>query len=168
VWDAIFEIRNPPESGILLSSDEMEVELLGADGQWTTKPLPQKTTLWLDESIMRTDTRRISIRVSNETRACRLTIRFRPLTARERWRNRLATWGVWRRLPGLSGWVVDRMPNRKRWSESRPEVHLPSVPIQQGAHTSAKDKERGRAAAPRQWTAPGERLGLNRELLAHH
>jgi hypothetical protein len=50
MWDAIFEIRNPPESGILLSHDQIEVELLGADGQWTTKPLPQRTALWLFEA----------------------------------------------------------------------------------------------------------------------
>lgn len=148
MWNAEFEIHNPPGSGILLSLGEIGVEVLDAGGRWTAATLPHigpgRDIPWLpwlqDESTARIVTKRIKASVPSETRLCRIAIRLRPLTPQERCRHVFARWGLWSRFPRLSKWISDRFPGRKRWREYRPEVVLPRVMLQQEVHDHSPGK----------------------------
>jgi len=134
LWSAEFEIRNRLGGGIVLSHGKVGVEFLGAGGDWAAIDLPPTLAdyPWF-ESAMRIKSRRIKVSVPVETRRCRFAIRFRPVTVQERCQQALARWGLWRRFPKLSAWISDWMPKSERWMECRPEVELPSVPIEQEA-----------------------------------
>jgi hypothetical protein len=159
-WSAEFEVHNPAGSGILLSDSQIGVEMLGASGDWTAAVIPQSRALLEFQSLMRIETRRTGIKLSvpSGTRCCRFAIRFRPLTLQERCRQVLAKCGFWRRCPNLSAWTSDRAPGSRRWREYRPEVMLPSVLVQPGAHNEPLQRTAGLRFSQfvAQWPAAAE------------
>src|ERR1051326_1524400 len=142
VWNAEFEVRNPDGSGVLLSHDEVEVEFLGSTGDWAAA-VPRDPYQALRGLLARTEytfritMRRVRVSIPSETRRCRLVVRLRPPTAQERCRQVLARSGFWSLFPKASAWVSDRLPKTKHWREWRPEIELPRVLIEQGAHNQA-------------------------------
>lgn len=140
VWHAEFEIKNAEGSGILLSHDAVAVYYVGPAGEWTVAvskdpSKDQGLDVFPDsESLIPIEMKRVRVSIPSGTRRCRLAIRFRPLTAQERCRGLLLRWGFGYRFPKASGWAVDRLPNTKKWMETRPEVEFPRVPLEQGAY----------------------------------
>ena len=137
-WTAELEISNPEGSGILLPTDEIDVQCLGPKGGWTTAVprdphLPAFDAFLGGELTFGISTRRIRVLVPSETQRCKLAVRLRPLTAQERCQEWLARSGFWRRFPTASAWVTDRLPKTKHWMEWRPEIALPRVLIEQDA-----------------------------------
>jgi len=142
MWNAEFEVRNPEGSGVLLSHDKVEVEFIGSTGDWTvavsTAPSQALTGLLArSESTLRITMMRVRASIPSETRRCRLVLRLRPLTPRERCRQVLVRSGFWRRFPKASAWISERLPITAHWREWRPEIELPRVLIEQGAHNQA-------------------------------
>ena len=140
VWNAEFDVKNAEGSRILLSHKEVQVNFIGPTGEWTAAvskdpSREQELDVFPDsESMFPIETKRVRASIPSGTRRCRLAIRFRPLTAQERCLETLIRWGFWSRFPKASGWVVDRLPTIKKWRETRPEIELPQVPIEQAGH----------------------------------
>ena len=142
VWNAEFEVRNPEESAVLLSHDKVEVEFMGSTGDWTaavtTAPSQALARLLArTDSTSRLTMMRVRASIPSETRRCRLVVRLRPLTPRERGRQVLVRSGFWRRFPKASAWILERLPMTAHWRKWRPEIELPRVLIEQGAHNQS-------------------------------
>jgi len=140
VWAASFDIPSPLESGFVLSKGDIKVEIVGQDGNWTAIDFPRRHELlqlglgdriWITKGNM-------NFTVPGETRRCRFTIGFRPLTLQERCSHSLAKWGLWRRFPKLSARISRRLPNTERWTECRREVVLSPVLLEQETHNEQR------------------------------
>jgi hypothetical protein len=145
MWNAEFAIRNPEGSGILLSHDRVEVELLSPGGRWALAAAVEQPSLFdfspEPETAMRITFARVKVSVPKDTRRCRLAIRFRPLTRQECCHLALAKWGLSARFPKLASWIADRMAREKHWRTYHPEIELPRVPIEQNADNIAPMSE---------------------------
>lgn len=135
-WRAEFEIRGPAGSGICLTHGDIAEEILGWDSNWVAiaqSPTPASLRNWPFFGV-KIGCRRVNLIVPSQTRSCRFTFEFRPLTAQERGMNLLYKSGLWRRFPGTSAWIWKQLPSTEHWLACRREVRLTLFPIEQEAH----------------------------------
>jgi hypothetical protein len=133
---ARFEIL-APSVGIVLTNGPIGVEMQDANGD----AIGAGTCCWSPlqaqmESVFRRTVTRTELPISPSAASVRFSIGFRRLTLEQRAHMAFAKWGLSRKLPRLSSWVVKCLPSTEWWLVHQVEVQLPPLPVDSETHNN--------------------------------